>query len=127
MLSIMDKGVDQIIQLNMHTAWLGIGALMQIVFVTYLLTKVTRFAPLLLYVFLAVTLMISYHLTRGGNRRRSKRNDAVDEATRQMVKVLMSKFEILLNDKIEEENNRFSKVSAEILSNDEKKQFYEHR
>jgi ABC-type multidrug transport system fused ATPase/permease subunit len=127
MLSIMEKGVDVSVDLQVQTMYLGIGALIQVVFVTYLLTKVTWFAPLILYVFLVVVFLIALYLTRLGNEWRWKRDEVTDERTRHIVKILMSKFEILLNNKITEENQRFDALVSQTLYYDGKKLFYEHR
>jgi ABC-type multidrug transport system fused ATPase/permease subunit len=64
MLSIIEKGVDVSIDLQAQTMYLGLGAIINIIFVTYLLTKVTWFAPLILYVFLVIVFLIALYLTK---------------------------------------------------------------
>ncbi len=126
MLSILDKGIDQLVELSAITTWYWTSAIIQIIFVTYLLSNVNWYAPFLLYIFLIITLLIVMQLTRKGNHWRWKRDDVSDERSRHTVKVLMSKFEILLNDKIDVENQKFSELVEQTSYYDGKKMIYEH-
>ncbi len=127
MLSLIDKGVEQNVDLNIQTVWLGSSAIVQMVFVTYLLTKVAWYAPFVLYIFLLICLCVTILLTKHGHIWRRKRDDTSDESTRHAVKILMSKFEVLLNDKIDLENKKYSALVDQISYYDSKKMFYEHR
>lgn len=122
----MDKGIDQLVSLSATTIWYGTSAIVQIVFVTYLLSHVKRYAPFLLYIFLIVTLLIVMQLTKKGNQWRWKRDDVSDERSRHTVKILMSKFEILLNNKIDVENEKFSELIKQASYYDGRKMVYEH-
>ena len=126
MLSIIDKWIDSWVTLCMQTIIFWTSTFVNIIFVTYLLFHVVWFAPIMLYILLIVVLLIVVKLSKGWHIRRWKRNDMQDEWTRHNVKMLMSKFEILLNGKIAEENKIYSWIIDEMSLYDNKKNFYEH-
>lgn len=126
MSSIITKGIDTRQDLLMQTGYLGICAIVELLFVTYLMTKITRYSPLILYIFLIVIIIIVAQLARKANSRREKRNDMVDELSRQETKIIMSKIDILLNNKINLENNKYINMLDEAKNYDTRKQVYEH-
>ncbi len=126
MLSIIEKWIDTWVNLTLESMVYGASAVVNLVFVTYLLTQITWYFPIMLYIFLAIVLSIAGKLGKWGDIWREKRNDLRDEATRHNVRILMSKFEILLHDKIDSEHQAYKKVVDEMEYYDKKKNFYEH-
>ena len=110
----------------MEISWKGIDALIQLTFVTYLMSRIGWYAPIILYIFLAITLLIEVFVLRYSNTWREKRNDYIDDLTRQNVKAIMSKFEILMNNKVDAESQTTSKIFSDIKYVDMKKNHYEY-
>lgn len=126
MYSVIDKWIDAWWWLLMEISRKWVDALIQLAFVTYLMSRIGWYAPIVLYVFLAITLLIEVYVLRFSNKRREKRNDYIDDLTRQNVKAIMSKFEILMNNKVSAEIETTSKIFSDIKTVDMKKNYYEY-
>ncbi len=126
MFAIIDKGIDAWGSLLMDVAVKWSSAVMQLLFVTYLVARIGWYGPTILYVFLIITLLIEIYVLRFSHHWREKRNDLVDDLTRQTIKSIMSKFEILVNNKITVEANNLGDIFHKVQAVDVKKNHYEY-
>lgn len=126
MISIIEKWTDQQVELVMQSWRLWVWALINIAFVLYVFSKISRYTPVYMMVFMLLVLYIVIQLAHKWHGRRNKRTDEMDNRSRQIVKVLMSKNEILINNKIADENKKVWDVIEKVKYFDLKKHFYEH-
>ncbi len=70
---------------------------------------------------IAVNIIAKY-----GNIRRQKRRDIQDDVSRQDVKILMSKFEVLMSNKISHEMSISDNLYDKAHVYDKKQNIYEH-
>lgn len=126
MLSIIDKGIDQWVQLLSNTTRMGIAAVVNVIFAIYLATVIEWKWWIVMVGAIALMLYIVIVLAYKGQHWREKRTDAIDERSRHNVKILMSKHEILVNQKIDEENKKLYDKIEQTKKFDLKKHKYEH-
>lgn len=126
MISIIDKGIDQRVNFLMSTTQMSLWAIINILFSVYLASRVERYRGIIMFGMIILMLTIVIQLAYRGNDWRRQRTDAIDERSRHNIKILMSKHEILVNKKIDEENNKLIHKIDQVEYFDLKKQRYEH-
>ncbi len=126
MLSIMDKWIDMWVAFLMEITRQFAATVLQFLFVTYILARIGWYFPVLFYVFIVCIFLLVTRITRISHKFRWIRNDIQDDMTRQNVKAIMSKFEILMNNKIEIENSKLEELVHRTQEIEVKKHFYEH-
>ena len=126
MISIIDKGIDQRVNFLMSTTRMILWAIINILFSVYLAYRVERYRSIVMFGMIILMLTIVIQLAYKGNDWRKQRTDAIDEWSRHNVKIIMSKHEILVNKKIDEENNILTDKIDQVQYFDLKKHSYEH-
>ncbi len=126
MLSIIDKGVDQWVQLLSNTTRMGIAMVVNVVFAVYLATVIEWKWWIVMVGAIVLMIYIVILLAYKWQHWREKRTDALDERSRHNVKILMSKHEILVNQKIDEENQKLYDKIEQTKYFDLQKHRYEH-
>lgn len=96
------------------------------IFGAYMILRISR---VYFIIFVIVSFIVNRwvkHIMYQALKRRRKRKEFLIEHSRQMVKMIMSKFEILQNNKVWHEVKQITTIIHKILEINKKKHFYEH-
>lgn len=98
-IGIIDKGIEARNNAAIQMIGAGVSLLLTIIFGLYYASSINWYA-MLLYILIIVLIGIVLYIVQGKmNKPLDGRNASENHATHQLVKILMSKFEILLNNK----------------------------
>lgn len=126
MLSIIEKWTDQRVALLWQSVEMGMFMIVNMIFVCYVAYTIQWYSPLLFILIGVIVFYAIMILARKGQYWREQRTDAFDDRTRHNVKMLMSKYEILMNRKLSQELTVLEDKINKSEYCDLKKHAYEH-
>ncbi len=122
--SVLESGVYTRIGLLQDIVYFGFGAFITIIGSLFFIWDIGIIPLLCALFFLVFSILLFYLLNRKVTKYKRLRKDLIIQTSRSMTKIIMSKFEVQLNNKIDYESSTLNRLAQQIIGYYHKEKWY---